>query len=313
LKRNELERSPAPGTARALDAVGPSLERHMRRLSLLIPLVVVSLATLSACYDRGGVTNPNVVTVPAPTFLTSTTLNGAVYLSWDDTPYASSPNDFSHYQVYSTSYSLDSSACGKTWSVEGTTVSPEFLVGALTNGVPLCFGVSAISVDDYESDLSPLRNDTPRPDARNVVLFSTDTLAGQQSGFRFWLDANGNGQVDVGELGLVGNSASGTNDFILTRNASGLWLTPQRAADSMMVYGNTPIADLTSIDVAPVGPYTRNATLASPLWGYVFQTTVGSFYMYGAIRVTAVGPNYVILDWSYQTDPGNPELVPGKR
>jgi hypothetical protein len=35
--------------------------------------------------------------------------------------------------------------------------------------------------------------------------------------------------------------------------------------------------------------------------------------MYGAIRVTAVGPNYIIFDWSYQTDPGNPELVPGKR
>ena len=118
--------------------------------------------------------------------------------------------------------------------------------------------------------------------------------------------------MDVGELGLVGTSASGANDFILTRNASGLWLTPQRAGVTMQVYGTTPIADLTSIDVAPDGGYSASATTAVPLWGYVFQTTRGQFYKYGAIRVTAVGPNYVILDWSYQTDPGNPELIPGE-
>lgn len=285
----------------------------MRRFPSLILLVAASTAPLTACYDHGVSSPTTVVTVPAPASLTSVSLNGAIYLSWDDTPYLDHQNDFSHYMVYSTSYDLDHNLCGSSWNVEGTTVSPEFLVGALTNGVPLCFGVTAISVDDYESDRSPLRNDTPRPDARNVVLFSTDTLAGQQSGFRFWLDANGNAQVDAGELGLVGNSATGTNDFILTRNASGLWLTPQRAGVTMQVYGTTPIADLTSIDLAPNGGYSATAITAAPMWGYVFQTTVGSYYMYGAMRVTAVGPNYIIFDWSYQTDPGNPELVPGKR
>ena len=284
----------------------------MRRLSLLILPVVASVAALSACYDRG-VSNPNVATVSAPAFLTSTSLNRAVYLSWDDTPYANAPDDFSHYQVYSTSYDLDGNLCGSSWVMEGTTVSPEFLVGSLTNGLPRCFAVSALSVDDHESDRSPLRNDTPRPDARNVVIFSTDTLAGQQSGFRFWLDANGNGQVDVGELGLVGSSATGANDFILTRNGSGLWLTPQRTGVTMQVYGSTPIADLTSIDLAPDSGYSAGATTAVPLWGYVFRMTGMTFYQYGALRVTAVGPNYVILDWSYQTDAGNPELVPGKR
>jgi len=280
----------------------------MLRSSTLTLLVVATAATLSACYDRG-ISNPAVVTVPAPSYLSSLTLNGAIYLSWDDTPYASYQNDFSHYQVYSTSFDLDHNLCGSSWSVEGTTVSPEFLVGALTNGVPRCFGVSAFSVDDYESDRSPLRNDTPRPDARNVVLLSTDTLSGAQSGFRFWSDANGNGRADVGELGLVGASASGTNDFILTHDASGLWLTPQRTGATMQVYGTTPIDDLTSIDVAPDGGYSGSAFSASPMWGYVVQMTDLSFYKYGAIRVTAVGPKYVILDWSYQTDPGNPELV----
>ena len=30
---------------------------------------------------------------------------------------------------------------------------------------------------------------------------------------------------------------------------------------------------------------------------------------YGAVRVTHVGKDYLILDWAFQTDPGNPELV----
>jgi hypothetical protein len=33
---------------------------------------------------------------------------------------------------------------------------------------------------------------------------------------------------------------------------------------------------------------------------------------YGAVRITHVGQNFLILDWAYQTDPGNPELVRGR-
>ena len=154
----------------------------MGRVPATTLLAVAAVATLSACYDRG-VSNPAVVTVPAPTDLSSISLNGAVYLNWDDTPYTGYQNDFSHYQVYSASYDLDHNLCGSAWSVEGTTVSPEFLVGALTNGVPRCFGVAAVSVDDYESDRSPPRNDTPRPDARNLVLFSSDTLSDTERDF----------------------------------------------------------------------------------------------------------------------------------
>jgi hypothetical protein len=271
---------------------------------------------VTALSTSGGESDPsNAITVDerlalnAPATLTSVSLNGAIHLQWDDSPFLNNPNAFANYRVYSTSYDLDHNLCGATWSLEGNTVSPGFLVGVLTNGKPLCFGVSAVSIEGYESLWSPLRNDTPRPDARNVIVFSTDTLAGAQSGFRFWLDANGNGLVDAGELGLVGSSASGANDFTVTRDVNGLWLTPQRSVDSMQVYGSTPIADLTSIDLAPNGGYTRNQYKAAPLWGYVFQMTEGAFYKYGAIRVTAVGPNYVIFDWSYQTDPGNPELI----
>ncbi len=281
----------------------------MRRFLMRVPLAAAVLL-LGACYDHQATTSVGGVQLQAPSSLTSISLNGAVHLEWSDNAYTSDPNDFSYYQVYSTAYNLDQNLCGGSWVTEGTTVAPEFLVGALTNGVPECFEVTAISVDGIESAASPVRNDTPRPDGQNVIVFTTDTLGGAQSGFRFWLDANGNGVVDANELGLVGSATSGNMDFTVTHDASGTYIVPQRSGVTTEVYGTAPIADLTSIDVAPVGGYDSTAVQALPLWGYVFQMNDGGpYYQYGALRVSAVGKNYIIFDWSYQTDPGNPELI----
>jgi hypothetical protein len=77
----------------------------------------------------------------------------------------------------------------------------------------------------------------------------------------------------------------------------------------MRLYANTPLADLTDIDFAPASGYSRNMIQAAPGFGYVFQIVDGSVLHYGALRVTHVGRDYLIFDWSLQTDPGNPELV----
>jgi len=76
----------------------------------------------------------------------------------------------------------------------------------------------------------------------------------------------------------------------------------------MRLYSTTPLADLTSIDFAPASGYSRNMIQAVPGYGYVFQIVEGSTLRYGALRVTHVGRDYLILDWSFQTDQGNPEL-----
>jgi hypothetical protein len=242
----------------------------------------------------------------APSYLTSTSLNGAIYLAWDDSPFTTEPTGFMEYRVYSTGYSLDQGLCDATWVLEGTTVSPEFIAAALTNGVPRCFGVSAESIEGFESLWSPLREDTPRPDARNVVIYADSVDIGH-AGFRFFQDLNGNGQVDPGELGLVG-AASTASDFTIHRGSGGqLFIVPVQGM--MTQYGLSPVDDLTSIDIAPVGGYSATQLPAQPGYGYVFEMDGGDgFARYGAIRPTQVGGGYIILDWSYQTDPGNPEL-----
>src|SRR2546428_13229076 len=81
--------------------------------------------------------------LPAPAFLTSISLDSAIHLDWDDTPFQSDPAGFSWYRVYSTSYALDHLLWGAQWDLEGTTVSQEFLAAQLLNGVPHCFAASA--------------------------------------------------------------------------------------------------------------------------------------------------------------------------
>ena len=270
--------------------------------------VLALIVGVAGCETNNLVDNP--LPLETPDNLTSVSLNGAIALSWSDNAYLSDPNRFDSYRVFSTSYNLDTGFCGTTWSVEGTTVAPEFVAGALTNGVPRCYGVTARGVDGTESDRSAARQDTPRPDARNVLVYAyqVDTA---QSGFRFWDDVNGDGRGQPAELGLVQSGNRTDIDFWIYRGtADSMWIVPEFSGTSMQYYRGTPVSDLTSIDFAPASGYSRNMFLALPGFGYVFQIIDGPTALhYAGLRMTHVGRNYVIFDFSVQTDPGNPELL----
>jgi hypothetical protein len=270
-----------------------------------IPVFVL----LAACNDDNG--NGPGVPPETPTSLSSTTLDGAIALVWSDNPFQADPDIFGNYRVYSTSYDIDTGDCGSDWLLEGTTVAPEFLAGALANGVPRCFSVTAVSVDGIESDRSPLRGDTPRPDARNVALSAAPTSP-IGSGFRFWDDLNDDGSTQSGELGLVRNANDLDIDFFVDRDGNGdLFLTPVRLGTGVEYYNeNDPVEDLTSIDFAEDRAYRTTGIQALPGFGYVFETDGGDgFVRYGAVRVSHVGTTFLIMDWAFQTDPGNPELL----
>lgn len=244
-----------------------------------------------------------------PSSLFSISLNGAIHLQWADNAYQNDPTLFNWYRVYSTPYDLDADDCDLSWKLEGTTVAPEFLAWG-TNGAPRCFGVSAVSRLGYESLWSPVRQDTPRPDARNVLVYAYEETQAQ-SGFRFWNDVNGDGRGQALELGLVQDGNLTSIDFWVHRDAadSTLWIVPAFSGTQMRVYGSTPIADLTSIDFAPASGYSRDMIQAVPGYGYVLEIDDATGLHYGALRVSHVGRDYLIFDWSLQTDPGNPELT----
>ncbi|HTR21452.1 MAG TPA: hypothetical protein VMH88_11420 [Gemmatimonadales bacterium] len=246
----------------------------------------------------------------APASLTSISLNGAIHLQWADNAYLADPARFWWYRVYSAPYDRNSGLCQLPWALEGTTVAPEFLASALPNGVPMCFGVSALSVEGYESLWSPLWQDTPRPDARNLLVYSLDQDSAA-AGFRFWNDVNGDGVAQTSELGLVQSGNLSSIDFSVYRKPadSTLWIVPAFSGTSVQLYSANPIGDLTDIDFAPASGYSRNMLQAQIGYGYVFQIVEGATVRYAGLRVTALGPGYIIFDWSFQTDPGNPELL----
>jgi hypothetical protein len=286
----------------------------------------VLLVLIGACSsDATGPGDPPDV----PVNLASTSLDGAVALTWDDNAFDANPNGFQNYRIYSTSHNLDAPAgtdgCAASWRLEGTTVAPEFLVGALHNGIPRCFSVSAVSRDGAESSRSAVQFDTPRPDSRNQVIYPIQ-VDSDSSGFRFW-DDDGDNVVEDGELGRVRPGTASDIDFFVDRDGTGtLFLTPVRAGTGVEFYADSPIEDLTSIDIAPCFPaqtesgcatYSSAPIEAFPGMGYVFEMRAAEadpFLRFGAVRVTHVGPSFLILDWAFQTDPGNPELlVAGRR
>lgn len=276
--------------------------------------ISAALLAAAACSNDNGSGSGPGTTPDTPTTLSSISLDGAIALTWSDNAYLADPSNFQNYRVYSTTYDIDAATpvCGTSFRLEGTTVSPEFVVGALANGVPRCYTVTAVSLDGFESDRSPLRGDTPRPDARNVAIFARQTqVAG--SGFRFWDDLNSDGTVQSGELGLVRDGTSAAIDFFVDRDGVGdLYLTPVRAGTGVEYYDDSlPVEDLTSIDFAPDQSYRTTPIRAVPGFGYVFEMRgeADGIPRYGAVRVTHVGQTFLILDWAYQTDPGNPELM----
>lgn len=302
--------SASGGLARDLPNLLPSLYGEQSMRGWWIPVMLVLVGACSS--DR---TNPGIPP-DVPASLSSTTLDGAIALFWTDNALTSDPANFSNYRIYSTSYNLDVNppACGASWGVEGTTVAAEFVVGALANGIPRCFAVSSVSIDGAESARSLVRHDTPRPDSRNVLLFARQ-IQDAESGFRFWDDLDGDGRAEDGELGLVRLGSATDIDFSVERDGTGaLSLDPVRAGTGVEFYSDVPVEDLTSIDSAASGTYATTPIEASPGFGYVFEMDGGDgFLRYGAVRVTHVGQTFLILDWAFQTDSGNPELLVTKK
>ncbi|MFI5230390.1 MAG: hypothetical protein ACHQWU_15050 [Gemmatimonadales bacterium] len=239
--------------------------------------------------------------LPAPTGLTSVSLNTAIQLIWNDNAVAASNGTFDHYRVYSTPYDDTRGVCTSNWVVEGTTVSDGFLAGNLANGQSRCFAVSALTRDGHESEWSAARLDTPRFDAQNAIVYATASRA-DSSGFLFIDDT-------TQRLGVVTRSTRADLDLKVERHADGtLWVTPGRTGATLVLYSPAPVADLTSVDRAPSSGYAAQSLQAIPGLAYVFRLQNADGVHFAALRIDFVTNDYAVFDWSYQSAPGNVEL-----
>lgn len=241
--------------------------------------------------------------LPAPAELLSITLNRAVQLSWSRNSRDAAPTQFDHYRVYSAPYETAANRCTPgAWAFEGSTVTEAFLAANLPNGVTRCFAVSAVSRDGHESSWSPVRNDTPRPDARGVVIDAFEVKPAT-SGFLF-ADA-------AGRFGVVTDGSRADVDFRVERRADGsLWFRLVRADTRVAVFGATTVLDLQAIDRIPSGVNFANGSVeAVSGWGYLFSIRQADGTHYAAVRVSYATRDYVVIEWAYQSAVGNPELL----
>lgn len=257
--------------------------------------------------DGGQIGASDVVTVdernrlPAPRSLVSITLNRAVQLSWDPNAYDAAPQQFDFYRVYSTSWSALHGCDADAWSLEGSTVSDGFIARNLPNGETRCFAVSAISRDGHESVWSNLREDTPRYDARSIVVDASDVRRAS-SGFLFMPGG-------AGAFGTVVSDTTTGADVVLERRSDGaLWFRAARTESRIAQYGTSPVSELTSIDRAPSTGY-GDAARAVAGYGYVVRVQYADGVRFAAIRVVHVSTDYVLFDFAFQSLAGSAELL----
>ena len=221
--------------------------------------------------------------VPAvPAALTSITADGAVYLNWEDG--SSLPSH--HFRIYR--------GMGNASHLDFLASSPEpgFVDFAVENGITYYYGVTAVSPSGVESALSKVVGDTPRPEGYDLVLFDLGTRP-DRSGFDF----SGQMRLDVDD--------PRTDVFVELDPSTGLLTLVAVWGTDLQDMGFTESLD--DISVSPSDGWTPNGS-AVLIYGHTYVVWTEDNH-FAKLRAVEVATTWARLDWAYQVDPGNPELV----
>ncbi len=184
-------------------------EYRMRRWQLPAALILAA-----ACSNNDGGSGPGT-TPDAPQTLSSVSLDGAIALTWSDNAYIADPSNFQNYRVYSTTYNIDANppTCGRCLPPRRHDGGPGIrgrcpdqrgaaLLRRVRRSASMALRATGLRCGRYAAARCAQcrRSSLGRPRPRG-------------SGFRFWDDLNGDGQVQSGELGLVQGRHVGAIDF----------------------------------------------------------------------------------------------------
>ena len=270
------------------------------------------LILLAACSDDNS--NGPGITPEAPASLSSTSLDGAIALVWSDNPFQADPDIFGNYRVYSTSYDIDADA------VRLRLVARGHHGGARVPGRRARQRRAALLLGDGRERgrirerpvAAARRHAAPRLAQRRALRGRPATPNGSRVPLLGRSERRRRRAVRRAGTGAKRQrSRTSTSSWTATSNGD-LFLTPVRAGNRRRVLrrersGRGPHQHRLRARTWSIAPR-RSRPL--PGFGYVFETDGGDgFVRYGAVRVLHVGTTFLILDWAFQTDPGNPELI----
>jgi hypothetical protein len=217
-----------------------------------------------------------------PAGLTSTTGDGAVFLSW----IANREPDFDFYRVY-----VGPEPRGP-YELVASVSEARYTHRRLSNGITLYYGVSAVDVFGRESDLNDeVVFDTPRPEGFGLVLREADGDGAYRSGFDFSSETRTHWESPA------------TDVFYDVFEGTPYLAVPDEATD-IQDAGYIGFDDLTW---APDAGWSE-VGFVEAIAGHVYVIWTRDDH-FAKVRVVEVDPEWIEIDWAYQIDKGNPELL----
>jgi hypothetical protein len=230
---------------------------------------------------------------PAPSGVYSITGDGYVEIIWNEVYI----HDLDGYRVY-----WSSSALGEYqmigWSNDGYYIDED-----VDNGYTYFYAVTAVDYNGNESELSyETVFDTPRPAGRNLRIEDYDDYAGVDfSGYyhhmiQHWEDWDTDmylfWDADDERYALASTDVQIGDDIYGTDIQDAGW-----------------VDSLDELDWAPAGGWTPgSADIVSLVEGRAYWVWTWDNH-FAKFQVTEIGEDYVDIDWAFQIDEGNPELV----
>jgi hypothetical protein len=245
-------------------------------------LILGGLLVATGCHEE-----TTVVAVDYPPFrvdgVRSVTGDGEVTVSWR----ANQEPDIDHYNVYR------NFAPTGTFTLIGSTSATSFVDHDVVNGTTYYYAVAAVDHAGQESPELSYENvfDTPRPEGFNVTLTNAD-VTDATSGWDFSAEVR------------RPSTDSATDFYYAASGGHYLIYTPSdtRIQDAGLV-------NLVDVDFGPPadkGWSADGVVEAIPGHSYIVLTRDNH---YAKFEVNARGSSDLNMDWAYQIDPGNPELV----
>lgn len=263
-------------------------------IAIVFPIVAGCTSECIECSDPAGTNAPPF----PPVGVFSITGDGQVEICWSE----NWEDDLAGYAVY-----RDDNNDGLfDWLADVDPTSLCFTDTDVTNGRTYDYAVLAFDTRNHESELSYEDVfDTPRPEGFNVVL--SDYL-GQNPATSGWdfvsrsVQAWDNITTDIYFGTLTDQQTAGDVSYVFT--AAGV---------DIQDYGYIADADefAVFVDWAPVQGWSNLGRVeAVNHHAYIVRVNNGH-NNYAKIWVKSATRDQVTLDWAYQEDPDNPELVSG--
>lgn len=246
----------------------------------------------------------DAVAPPIPTGALAIALDNAVYIIWNDD--AAGSDDFSHYRIYIEAADGD--------LLLGETDSPGFLDLLAQNGTTSSYFVTSVDDQGHESAGGNSAEATPRPDFSGELIYVHQDVP-SSSGFRFQPSE---------DIEAVMSGDDGDRHFRVEADGAGYWFVssagnrifPSGQFTTALKCGVAADATCSSWEAAPTGGYTTQDVAIDPELTYMFQVVGDDNQLhYGAVRVALIGQDqngdeFIVVDWAYQTQAGNPNLSP---